>query len=148
MDSLDLAKKQKELHLCNFMMIIASKERLIELKRQTLSQQEDFEPYVAFKRITRKSNPHGITNDCLQEFFKQNAVKVSPADSNRLINHSTSEDPEAIHYKDFLNLVLPKDHSDLRAHVSQKDPYDIDDDQNMSEETENCLKKLLIQEIQ
>ena len=141
-------KKDGQLEICDFVMQVAAKERLIEFKRQILSQQKDFEPYVAFKRITRKSNPHGITAECFRQFFMQNNEQVELADISKLIAHNVTDDPEAIHYKDFLNLVLPKDHSDLRAYVSQKDPYDIEENCALAADTESCLCKLLLKEMQ
>lgn len=140
-------KKDGQLEICNFVMQVAAKERLIEFKRQILSQQKDFEPYVAFKRITRKSNPHGITAECIKQFFLQNNEQVDMGDIYRLIAHNVTDDLESIHYKDFLNMVLPKDHSDLRAYVSQKDPYDIGENAALTKETESCLVKLLLKEM-
>ena len=52
-----------------------------------------------------------------------------------------------IAYKEFLELVLPKEHADLRAFVTQRACYDIESEEFLSYETEAALANLLELEI-
>ena len=138
--------REKELAICNFLMKICSKERFIEIKRQMLSEKPDFEPYVGFRRIARKTNSDGIDSKALLAFFEENLVEVTHADCYKIITHYSSRDPKVLNFRDFLNMILPKENPELRAFVSQKDVYEIQDNEFLQYETEISLALLLEKE--
>jgi hypothetical protein len=66
-------EKQIKEAICNFVMNICMKERFIELKRQLLCDNNDFEPYVAFSRLTRDSKD-GITASAVYSYLNENSI--------------------------------------------------------------------------
>lgn len=138
--------REKELAICNFLMKICSKERFIEIKRQMLSEKPDFEPYVGFRRIARKTDSDGIDSKALKCFFEENLVDVTELDCYKIITHYSTRNPKLLNFRDFLNMILPKENPELRAFVSQKDVYEIYDDEYLEYETEISLALLLEKE--
>lgn len=48
---------QQTCHLiCDFLLVFARSEKKLEVTRQILAQEAEFEPYAAFKRIDRNIN--------------------------------------------------------------------------------------------
>ena len=127
-------------------MQIASEERKIELKRQFLADQQDFEPYLAFTRILR-NKPNGIDSVGLDSFFSENMISCTQAKARDLISHYDYDEDEVLSYKEFMDIVLPREHPDLRAFVTQKDCTDIHDKDSLSRETEAALADVLQSEI-
>jgi len=129
-----------------FIMKICTKERYIEIRRQILCDKNDFEPYVAFKRLTRDSSD-GINHKTLIKFQKEN---MNPTVLNRaktLINHYRAPISPNIKYKQFLEIVLPRENADLRAFITQRECFDIKKGEYLSYDTELALASLLKQEI-
>lgn len=50
-------------------------------------------------------------------------------------------------YKEFLEIVLPKEHPDLRAYVTQRDCYNISEEEYLSYETEAAMAILFEREV-
>jgi len=50
-------------------------------------------------------------------------------------------------YKEFLDIVLPKEHPDLRAYVTQRDCYNIKEEEYLSYETEAAMAVLFEREV-
>lgn len=50
-------------------------------------------------------------------------------------------------YKEFMDIVLPKEHPDLRAFVTQKDCFELKHDEFLSYESEAALVDLLDKEV-
>ena len=50
-------------------------------------------------------------------------------------------------YKEFLEIVLPKEHPDLRAYVTQRDCYNINEEEYLSYETEAAMAILFEREV-
>jgi Ca2+-binding EF-hand superfamily protein len=73
--------------ISDFIMKMCSLERYVEIKRQALSDKNDFEPYVAFQRLCRVGS-QGITHDSLCRFLNE----------NRFLAHSKRALAMIIHY--------------------------------------------------
>ena len=58
------------------------------------------------------------------------------------------DDNPYLQYKEFLDIVLPKEHPDLRAFVTQRECFDISEEECLSFETENAMAILLSTEIE
>ena len=143
----EFTDREKQLAICHFLMKICSKERFIEIKRQILSEKKDFEPYVAYRRILRKISSDGITSKALRVFLDENLVTSSEPDCDKLIKHYSNTKKMKLNFKEFLNMILPKENPDLRTQVSLKDVYEIKDDEYLEYETEISLALLLEKEL-
>ena len=66
--------------VAGFIMKLCSKERFVEVRRQILCDKKDFEPYVAFSRLSRKANDSsyskGISLQSLQGFLEDNRFEA------------------------------------------------------------------------
>jgi len=134
--------------IANFFMKVCSKERYIEVRRQLLCDKNDFEPYVAFNRLARACNESsGITGKSIVAFLEESVIKVDLKETKALLHHYDSDTDDVLSYKEFLDIVLPKEHPDLRAFVTQRECYEITHDEYLSYETEAALAMLLEREI-
>lgn len=136
----------KKSAISNFIMKICSLERYIEVNRQILSDKEDFEPYVAYQRLTRGSSV-GITNSNVQRFLSENLIDLSTERCRNLVTHYDADKDGMLSYKEFLEIVLPKEHPDLRAYVTQRDCYNIAEEEYLSYETEAAMAILFEREV-
>jgi Ca2+-binding EF-hand superfamily protein len=139
-------RESKRSAISNFIMKICALERYIEVKRQMLCDKNDFEPYVAFQRLTR-SLANGITPSNVQRFLSENLIDLSLERCRNLLSHYDSDKDSLLSYKEFLEIVLPKEHPDLRAFVTQRECYDIKEEEYLSYETEAAMAILLEREI-
>lgn len=137
---------QRKTPISNFIMKICTQERFIELKRQMLCDKSDFEPYVAFQRLTRSMNT-GITASNIQRFLSENLIDLSLDRCRTLVNHYDADKDGMLSYKEFLEIVLPKEHPDLRAFVTQRECFDISEEEYLSYDTEVALAVLLEREV-
>ena len=127
-------------------MKVCSLERYIEIKRQMLCDKNDFEPYVAFQRLSRNGQK-GISSANIMQFLSENLVDLSLSKCRNIINHYDSDLDGVLSYKEFLEMVLPKEHPDLRAFVTQRQCFDIQQEEYLSYETEAAMAVLLNLEI-
>lgn len=130
-----------------FLMNLCLKEREIELKRQFLADMSDFEPYLVFRRLLRK-NPKGVDISNLEQFLKDNFIECSTEVAQDIIQYYDVDSDGMLSYKEFMDMVLPKEHPDLRAFVTQKECFEIEESEYLSYETEAGLADLLNSEIQ
>lgn len=136
----------KKTPISNFVMKICTQERFIELKRQLLCDNSDFEPYVAFQRLTRSGNS-GITPSNIQRFLSENLIDMSLDSCRNLVSHYDADQDGLLSYKEFLEIVLPKEHPDLRAFVTQRECFEINEEEYLSYDTEVAIAVLLEREI-
>lgn len=132
--------------ITNFIMKVCSLERYIEIKRQMLCDKDDFEPYVAFQRLARNGQ-NGISSANVMQFLSENLIDMSLAKCRLILNHYDSDQDGLLSYKEFLELVLPKEHPELRAFVTQRECYDINSEEYLSYETEAAMAVLFALEI-
>jgi Ca2+-binding EF-hand superfamily protein len=64
-----------------------------------------------------------------------------------LVSHYDADKDGMLSYKEFLEIVLPKEHPDLRAHVTQRDCYNINEEEYLSYETEAAMAILFEREV-
>lgn len=140
------AEEAQSLAICNFITKICSMERQIELKRQKLCDRNDFEPYVAFQRLLRNGS-EGITSSNLMKFLSENLIDVRINDARSIVSHYDGDKDGILSYKEFLDIVLPKEHPDLRAFVTQRECFDIKDEEYLSYETEAAMAVALSLEL-
>lgn len=59
--------------VCDFLLTVARSEKKIELLREKLCENEDFEPYAAFRRIDRDCK-NFINEDDVKLFLQENQI--------------------------------------------------------------------------
>lgn len=64
-----------------------------------------------------------------------------------MISHYDSDSDGVVSYKDFLDLMLPKEHPTLRSFITQRECYDSRQVREFSRETEHCMALLLQEEM-
>lgn len=132
--------------ISNFIIQVCLKERYIELRRQMLCDNSDFEPYVAYSRLSRDEKK-GISARSIQNFLKENSIPVPLMKCSNLVEHYDTDKDGKLNYMEFLEMVLPKEHPDLRAFIAQREVFEISEDEYLSGDTEISLAVLLDLEI-
>lgn len=89
----------------------------MESKRQLLSANDDFEPYVAYNRLKRQEYK-GITADSIQRFLGESGVSVSVEQCTRFVELYDLDKNGTLTFKEFLEAILPRDNSLLREEAS------------------------------
>ena len=136
------SEKSKRTALSNFIMKLCSMERFIEIKRQFLCDKDDFEPYSAFTRITRCQQTE-ITSENIQKYLEESFRETGTDSCSRFIQHYSPKFSTTMGYKEFLDLVLPKEHPELRAFITQRDCIELGQEEYFSYETEVALADLI-----
>lgn len=132
--------------ISDFIMRICSLERYVEIKRQALSDKKDFEPYVAFQRLCRVGSL-GIDQATIVKFLNSNRISMHPRRVLAMVNHYDTDGTGVLSYKEFLEVVLPKEHPDLRSYVTQRECYEMKQEDMMSFATEKAMAVLFNWEI-
>jgi Ca2+-binding EF-hand superfamily protein len=137
---------QTEIKLANLFKTVADGEKQVEVTRQVLAEQRDFEPYTAFKRIDRLSNGYlGIYD--LHKFLRENDIYVTERDVKNLIKLYDSNADDRLSYTDFLNLVLPNTSPALRKICTQRSSYYVSKYEPLPYEAEWALARVINKEI-
>ena len=128
--------------LADTLLGISDGERQIEIVRQILCEQVDFEPYAAFKRIDR---PRKGALDALDvvRFLEDNKVHYSENNCQAFIRRYDADNDGLLTYNEFLSAVLPQDNPTLRTIAAQRPNYDVAEDQLLSYDVEYSLAKVI-----
>lgn len=143
------SKREIKEAIANFITKVSTCERYIEIKRQLLCDMNDFEPYVAFNRLTRNTNSKELTEETILNFQKETLLQTKNYKIKRLIKHYSSKTNgkrDTLSYKDFLEIVLPREHPDLRAFITQRECFDISKEEYLGYQTEVSMANLIEQE--
>lgn len=104
--------------LAKLFMLIGENELKIEFARQNLCRAPAFEPYAAFQRIDRANRGYLDAKDIVR-FMKDNGFStVGELECNHVIKFFDSSSEGRLYFSDFLQILLPCDHSELRAEVT------------------------------
>jgi Ca2+-binding EF-hand superfamily protein len=135
-----------EYKLASLLNALSNGEKDIEISRQVLAERSAFEPYTAFKRITRLATG-SLTVYQVVDFLRENGIIALEKDVRNVFNlYSTSADGR-LSYTDFLEVVLPRTNSVLRTICTQRDSYFVADDEVLLYEIEHGLAKILDKEV-
>ena len=123
------------------------------MKRQILCKKKHFEPYVAYKSLETSPN-QGISQKRLKTLLTKSRLS-QPETAIRAFIRSYKQVPEPLGdsedqilvYKDFLEIVLPRDNCGLRASVTQKDCFNFDQNEEECAEIELEIAELIENEI-
>ena len=132
--------------ICDLLIAISDGERQIEVVRQILAEQIEFEPYAAFRRIDRqRKGLIGVFE--LQMFFADNKVHRSEKAIITFIRKYDSNKDGYLNYNEFLIAILPMDNPSLRTRATQRPNYDVARDEYLPNDVEYALLKVLEREI-
>jgi len=135
-----------EYKLANLLNALSNGEKDIEISRQVLAERSAFEPYTAFKRLTRLATG-SLTVYQVVDFLRENSFHVLEKDVRNVFRlYSTSADGR-LSYTDFLEVVLPRTNSVLRTICTQRDSYYVADDEVLLYEVEHGLAKIFDKEV-
>jgi len=133
-----------EYKLANLLNALANGENDIEISRQVLAERSAFEPYTAFKRITRLATG-SLTAYQIVDFLRENGFIVLEKDVRNVIRQYSTDG--RLSYTDFLEVVLPRTNSVLRTICTQRDSYYVADDEVLLYEVEHGLAKIFDKEV-
>lgn len=137
---------QTEHKLAQLLKSIADGEKEIEVTRQVLAEQPDFEPYTAFKRIDRDANSSISTWEII-DFLRDNELVVLERDIQALFKVYDSNRDSRLNYSEFLNMVLPKTSPALRQLATQRESYYVSRYETLPYEVEWALTRVIDKEI-
>jgi len=132
--------------LTDLLLKISEGEREIEILRQILCEQDDFEPYAAFKRIDRSSTGFLSASDFLH-FLSENEIFHLEQHASTFVKRYDIDDDSRLKYSEFLSIVLPANNPTLRAKVAQRPSYRVKQDQTLPYQAEFPLTKVIDKEI-
>jgi len=137
---------QTELKLAHLLKAIADGEKDIEVIRQVLAEQPDFEPYTAFKRIDRDANS-SLSLFEIHDFLRDNDLPILESDVHNLIKVFDLDGDRRISYTEFLNIVLPKTSPSLRHLATSRQSYFVSRFECLPYEAEWALARVFDKEI-
>ena len=79
---------------------IAKQEKQLEVLRQILCEQYDFEPYSAFQRLDADRKGYLLPID-ICEFLTENEIPITKEDAYLYIRHYAEENPQSLTYPEY-----------------------------------------------
>ena len=137
---------QTELKLAHLLKTIADSEKQVEVVRQVLAEQRDFEPYTAFKRIDNLSLGYLRVAD-LHEFLRDNSIVATEKDVLYLFRLFDTNGDQRMTYSNFLNATLPVTSPALRQLATQRESYYVARDETLPYDVEWALARVFDKEI-
>lgn len=136
----------KKDELADLLLAIGESERQVELMRQILGEQPDFEPYAAYTRLDE--NRKGKVDEVdLLYFLEGNGIPVEQAETRAVFHKYDLDEDGLLSYNEFLEMVLPSSDPDLRAVICQRPNYEVRRHEVLSHEIEYALSSLIHSEI-
>jgi Ca2+-binding EF-hand superfamily protein len=134
-------KTQKALKA--ILLCISKREQQLEILRQFLCANENFEPYSAFCRLDRNEDGFVVPMD-LVNFMRENGVMgMTEADFYYVIKFFDSDEDGKLNYPDFLQIVLPCTNPKIRAMTTQRSMGDCRPSDFLTLDVEQDLSRLL-----
>lgn len=138
---------QTELKLAHLLKSIADTEKQVEIIRQVLAEQKDFEPYTAFKRIDEFGLGYIQPAD-LHQFLKDNDIVVSERDILYLFSLFDTDRDGRMTYVNFLNAIVVATSPSLRQLSTQRETYQVGKKQTLPYEVEWTLARVFDAELE
>ncbi|EAR90151.2 EF hand protein (macronuclear) [Tetrahymena thermophila SB210] len=139
-------KRETRNRLCELLILLGQEEKYLEDYRQVLCQEQDFEPFSAFKRIDRKRQGFILASD-IQDFLSSNGAFYELRDCQTYIYQYDIDLDNKLSYMEFLKSLLPFDNPELRQEVTQRPSYEIEPDDLLPYDVENALLKFIEKDI-
>lgn len=128
--------------LAQFLLELNEGERQIEIIRQILCEQEQFEPYAAFKRIDRLERGYLTARD-LVHFLEDNKILHNEKNCSLFIQRYDQDGDGRLVYSEFLTAVITLDNQILRTVATQRPNYEVRPDEYLAYDVEYALTKLI-----
>jgi len=125
---------------------IGKQEKQLEVLRQILCEQYDFEPYSAFQRldVDRKGF---LTPLDIYYFLNDNDINITESEASQYIRQYSAEGNDQLAYPEFLPSLLPLDNPDLRTLATQRKVYPVKPGEILPYEVEYALARIISKEI-
>ena len=96
---------ETEARVAKLFLTLADGEKAVEVNRQVLSEQIQFDPYAAFKRLDSQVKSRVDEFDIV-EFLRVNSVYCSYNEARFIIFFYDSDRDGSLNYAEFLNFIL------------------------------------------
>jgi len=133
-------------NLFSLLHYLSHAEDKIESIRVELCSSSSFVPYEAFKFLASGPNNY-IHSENLYQFLKSREYLISKLSCYYLIKKYDASNCKALIFKDFLEMTLPKENSELRFNVVQRTKEEFESTKELSMEIIEILGQLLYAEI-
>jgi len=125
---------------------ISEADRAVELSRQVLAEQIDFEPYSAFKRLDRDAKGYLIAQD-LVDFMRDNNYACTQHEGYLLLRVYDQNGNGRISYNEFMEAILPHESSALRNIAIQRQTYYVGPQDFLVYDVEFALCRIFEKEL-
>jgi Ca2+-binding EF-hand superfamily protein len=118
----------------------------VEVTRQVLAENPQFEPYSAFKRLDFDNN--GFLSPLeLLAFLEDNNIRITETENRSFFQTFDSDRDGRISYTEFLAIVLPQEHEALKRRVLNREAYPRMARPRLSYDVEYSLARLFEEEL-
>lgn len=135
---------EKRLH--NLIYYIGKSECKLERTRVSLCSFPLFIPYQGFKLIATGSD-NLLYEDDFYQFLRSHEYDVDKYSCYYFLKQYDSSNKNSLKFKDFLEIILPKENNELRFDVVQRTGAEGDPKSNLGVEIEEMLAQLLYLEV-
>ena len=108
-----MCSKETEFECAKLFMNLANFERQVEINRQVINQNEDFDPYQTFCYLD-KENKNYIDAINIIDFLNKNQVYTNQEEINFIILFYDENKDCNLNFPEFLNFILCENNLNLR----------------------------------
>ena len=131
--------------IIKFLLEIAKKEKEVEINRQILAQNSNFDIFQLFSYMDREKKNY-IDTFNIMDFFHRNAIYPNKIIIDFLILLYDDDNDNKLSYTEFLNMILSQNNISLRKSTREK-IGSFNNKNDISFEIEHCVLKLLEKEV-
>lgn len=113
---------ETEARVAKLFINLAEGEKSVEINRQVLADQIDFDPYTAFKRIDSRLK-NSIDEFDIVDFLKVNSIYCTYNEARFIIYFYDQTNKGYLNYAEFLNLVLSDFNYSLKRIARERAGY-------------------------
>lgn len=132
---------------CNLLLNIAQKEKQVEINRQVLCQNLNFDAYQVFSYLDQESKNYLNEINLLTFLQKQNKIPCTLEELQFLILLYDENFDAKLSYSEFLNLVLSDNDFNLRKRTRERICSNVDNTNDIPFNVEYSLVKLFQKEL-
>ena len=142
----ELAKETTEL-LKGVLLCVSKKEQELEVLRQFLCTNMNFEPYSSFQRLDRNEDGFLQPLDFLN-FLRENGItEATEADCYYIVKFFDADEDGKLSYPEYLQIILPCLNHKLRASTTQRPVQFCKPQDYLAIDVEQDLSRLFKKEV-